>query len=164
MLIPIYVINGGSIFEGTREQFADCFFSNADYDLISEWCQENGFKLEMKMEKGPRHLNVKAGVDSNDLPMMDEEMSNRMEEIFGIVGNTAIGSELPSDPAAVQQIMDVIAPLTSKEKKILFSHVIRNISTRAGWLFNDVASIMEIFGVEECWASFKLTDFPESIL
>ena len=33
------------IFCGTREQFMDCFFSNADDEEIKDWCFDNGYKL-----------------------------------------------------------------------------------------------------------------------
>ncbi len=35
----IYKIDDGITFEGTLEQFQDCFFSNADHELIVNWCK-----------------------------------------------------------------------------------------------------------------------------
>jgi hypothetical protein len=44
------VIENGDIFEGTREQFMNCFFSNADDEEIKNWCFSNGWKLEIDGE------------------------------------------------------------------------------------------------------------------
>ena len=41
------VVEDGDIFEGTRSQFVDCFFSNADDVEIINWCAENGWKLKI---------------------------------------------------------------------------------------------------------------------
>ena len=37
------VIEGGDIFEGSIDQFKDCFFSNASPDTIFQWCAGEGF-------------------------------------------------------------------------------------------------------------------------
>lgn len=42
------IIEGGDVFEGSIEQFKDCFFDNADIDTISWWCGEHGYALEVK--------------------------------------------------------------------------------------------------------------------
>jgi len=42
-----YVIDDGDIFDGTIEQFKDCFFSNADEETVSNWCKQEGFTLEV---------------------------------------------------------------------------------------------------------------------
>jgi hypothetical protein len=39
------IIENGDVFDGTREQFMDCFFSNADDDKIKDWCIENGWNV-----------------------------------------------------------------------------------------------------------------------
>lgn len=44
----IYVIDEGNTFEGTIDQFRDCFFSNATPDLITAWCHEQGCSLETR--------------------------------------------------------------------------------------------------------------------
>lgn len=41
------IVENGEMFEGTREQFMDCFFSNADDKNIKEWCFENDWKLKI---------------------------------------------------------------------------------------------------------------------
>lgn len=41
------VVDNGVMFEGTREQFMDCYFSNADDEHIIDWCFDNGFKLKI---------------------------------------------------------------------------------------------------------------------
>jgi hypothetical protein len=42
------LIDNGEVFEGTPEQFQDCFFSNEfDEVLINEWAAEQGFKCEI---------------------------------------------------------------------------------------------------------------------
>jgi len=51
----IYVIDDGETFEGTLEQFQNCFFSNADEEMIKYWCEHNGLgnngsSLKMKLE------------------------------------------------------------------------------------------------------------------
>lgn len=41
----LIVVENGSMFEGNREQFANCYFSNADDENIIAWCRENEFSL-----------------------------------------------------------------------------------------------------------------------
>ena len=41
------VVENGDMFEGTREQFMDCFFSNANDEEIKSWCFDNGWKLKI---------------------------------------------------------------------------------------------------------------------
>lgn len=43
-------IENGDLFEGTREQFMNCFFSNADDEEIRDWCIENGYTLKINEE------------------------------------------------------------------------------------------------------------------
>lgn len=45
------VVDDGVMFEGTREQFMDCFFSNADDDNIIDWCFDKGFTLTIGDKK-----------------------------------------------------------------------------------------------------------------
>jgi hypothetical protein len=44
------IVDNGIMFEGTREQFMDCFFSNADDEEIKDWCFDNGNKLKIGEE------------------------------------------------------------------------------------------------------------------
>jgi hypothetical protein len=46
----ILVENGG-IFEGTREQFTNCFFSNATDSEILDWCRLQSFSLSINGEE-----------------------------------------------------------------------------------------------------------------
>jgi len=41
------LVEEGEMFDGTREQFADCFFSNADDKQITDWCFDNGWSLKI---------------------------------------------------------------------------------------------------------------------
>jgi len=41
------VIESGDVFEGTLDQFKDCFFSNADVDSIRKWCKDQDFSCEI---------------------------------------------------------------------------------------------------------------------
>ena len=34
----IIIVENGDIFEGTRDQFRDCFFDNANDAEIKDWC------------------------------------------------------------------------------------------------------------------------------
>lgn len=45
------VVDGGDLFEGTRDQFRDNFFDNADDYQIIRWCLDNWSDLEIKGEK-----------------------------------------------------------------------------------------------------------------
>lgn len=45
-----YLIDDGDTFEGTVEQFRDCFFSNADEDTVRQWCESQNMKLEVIYE------------------------------------------------------------------------------------------------------------------
>lgn len=47
----IYVIDGGDMFEGTLDQFKDCFFPNATDRLIRSWCREQEYILEVRRER-----------------------------------------------------------------------------------------------------------------
>lgn len=44
------VVENGDIFEGTREQFMNCFFSNANDEEIKDWCFDYGWKLKINDE------------------------------------------------------------------------------------------------------------------
>ncbi len=41
------LVDNGDMFEGSRDQFRDCFFDNADNENIIGWCKDNGWKLEI---------------------------------------------------------------------------------------------------------------------
>ena len=43
--IFIDTVDCGIMFEGTRLQFCDAFFSNAYDEVIEEWCKENQLTL-----------------------------------------------------------------------------------------------------------------------
>ena len=43
----IYKINNGEMFEGTRDQFEDCYFSNANDYTIKRWCIKNNLDLKI---------------------------------------------------------------------------------------------------------------------
>lgn len=40
----IILIDNGEFFEGTRDQFRDCYFDNATNDQIVHWCNEQLLK------------------------------------------------------------------------------------------------------------------------
>jgi hypothetical protein len=46
MKTTIIMIDKGELFIGTREQFANCFFSNAEDEVILGWAKEQGFHVE----------------------------------------------------------------------------------------------------------------------
>ncbi len=39
------LIDNGDMFEGSRGQFTDCFFTNATNEQIADWCFDNGWSL-----------------------------------------------------------------------------------------------------------------------
>ena len=45
------IIDDGETFEGTLEQFHDCFFTNTDLETIKEWAEENDMKVEIIIDK-----------------------------------------------------------------------------------------------------------------
>ena len=47
----IIIIDNGDVFEGSLEQFRDCFFSNASIKTIKEWCKDLNMKVKFKYEK-----------------------------------------------------------------------------------------------------------------
>jgi hypothetical protein len=47
----IIILEDGEMFEGTREQFRDCFFNNAYDNVIYDWCKEQDIKLIIRDEK-----------------------------------------------------------------------------------------------------------------
>ncbi len=40
-------VENGDMFIGTRKQFMNCFFSNANDDEIKDWCVDNGWLLKI---------------------------------------------------------------------------------------------------------------------
>jgi hypothetical protein len=44
----VICVNDGDVFEGTLDQFKDCFFSNATLELVTNWCEEQGYKLSVR--------------------------------------------------------------------------------------------------------------------
>ncbi len=40
------IVDDGQTFEGTFEQFKDCFFDNAEVDVIKDWAKVNNMKVE----------------------------------------------------------------------------------------------------------------------
>jgi len=44
------IVEDGDMFEGTREQFMGCFFSNANDEEIKSWCLENKWNLKINGE------------------------------------------------------------------------------------------------------------------
>ncbi|HET6226036.1 MAG TPA: hypothetical protein VFF27_07135 [Bacteroidia bacterium] len=45
------LVENGDMFDGSRDQFADCFFSNATNEQISDWCRDNDWKLSINGQK-----------------------------------------------------------------------------------------------------------------
>ena len=45
----LITIDNGETFEGTPDQFRDCFFDNAELDTIYDWCQEQGMKFKVRV-------------------------------------------------------------------------------------------------------------------
>ena len=43
----MYKIDNGEIFEGTVDQFKDCFFSNSSEKNVRTWCEQQGYKFEI---------------------------------------------------------------------------------------------------------------------
>ena len=41
MKIEKIIIDDGDMFEGTEEQFRDCFFDNVSVASIKAWCEQN---------------------------------------------------------------------------------------------------------------------------
>lgn len=41
------IVENGDLFEGTREQFIDNFFSNADDEEIKDWAFDHDYKLKI---------------------------------------------------------------------------------------------------------------------
>ncbi len=37
--------NDGDIFEGTVEQFRNCFFENADMETVVDWAEEHDYEV-----------------------------------------------------------------------------------------------------------------------
>jgi hypothetical protein len=47
----IIIIDNGNTFEGTFSQFRDCFFSNANYRTIKDWCRKIGSEVKFVRRK-----------------------------------------------------------------------------------------------------------------
>ena len=46
IIITAYCSDDGPMFIGTREDFRDCFFSNADNATILDWCKQQAYHAE----------------------------------------------------------------------------------------------------------------------
>ncbi len=44
------ILDGGETFEGTVDQFRDCFFDNAEEEVIRDWAEKENMKLEIIYE------------------------------------------------------------------------------------------------------------------
>jgi hypothetical protein len=44
----IILIEDGHMFEGTLDQFKDCFFDNATYECAQKWAEEHGWSFKIK--------------------------------------------------------------------------------------------------------------------
>lgn len=95
------VVENGEMFEGTREQFMDCFFSNADDDTIKDWCFDNDWSLKIGEEViFPSKENVVEDVadasdrysigDKYELFYNPNNPNNKKFEIRGIIDNSVI--------------------------------------------------------------------------
>jgi hypothetical protein len=55
------LVDGGEMFGGDRDQFANCFFDNADNEQVTQWCRESGFSLSINgvniLGKGGSEIN-----------------------------------------------------------------------------------------------------------
>ena len=51
----LIVIDDGRVFEGTVEQFQDCFFDNATPGTISEWCLQKGWEVTFRPKEETSH-------------------------------------------------------------------------------------------------------------
>ena len=49
------IVDGGDTFEGTLEQFKDCFFDNATKETILDWAASTGSKVDFR-DKPPLSL------------------------------------------------------------------------------------------------------------
>lgn len=38
------IVDDGNVFEGTLEQFQECFFTNSDPETVITWATEHGWK------------------------------------------------------------------------------------------------------------------------
>lgn len=43
----ITALDGDLIFEGNIDMFRDCFFDNADWDIVVAWAKAEGFTVEL---------------------------------------------------------------------------------------------------------------------
>lgn len=50
-LETIILVEDGDVFDGTREQFMDCFFSNASDYQIQDWCESYEWSLSINGEE-----------------------------------------------------------------------------------------------------------------
>jgi len=39
------LVENGDMFDGTRDMFEDCFFTNSNNNEIKDWCECNGWSL-----------------------------------------------------------------------------------------------------------------------
>lgn len=67
------VVNAGDIFEGTPNQFRDCFFPNCNRKTINDWCSKNSYTVEFL-----NYLPKKAQIDTRSPPrkVLDERIAD----------------------------------------------------------------------------------------
>jgi isoleucyl-tRNA synthetase len=67
-------INGGDVFEGTPEQFADSFFSNVSEQTVTDWAAGRGFTVKIEFADLKDTLNL----PKTDFPMMPPDPKERL--------------------------------------------------------------------------------------
>ena len=50
------VVEDGEVFEGNEYHWADCFFSNVSEDTIRDFCEKNGWKVDVSNDYRLKHL------------------------------------------------------------------------------------------------------------
>lgn len=73
--LDIIIVDDGGVFEGTRQQFEENFFTNADDESIRAWCHANHYSLSINPCSPP------IGTHSDDDEEENEETHNKQVDI-----------------------------------------------------------------------------------
>jgi hypothetical protein len=54
------IVEDGHIFEGDEKQWADCFFTNVTEQNVREFCDDEGFEVEIREGGKPNDFHTRS--------------------------------------------------------------------------------------------------------
>lgn len=108
------IVDKGEVFEGTLEQFQDCFFSNANQELIQEWADKEGWSV-IFINETPSSYRCKYCKDTGMVtlfsfskPCLDCPPSFEFPEFDEVVDIIEYGKRIPAECTDCGWIVEVL--------------------------------------------------------